>query len=37
MNPTNVKEKVLEFIANDKIDKAKFDDCYDNKKTAGRR
>jgi protein-disulfide isomerase len=33
VNPTNVKEKAIAFIADKKIDKAKFDDCYDNKKT----
>ncbi|HZR85113.1 MAG TPA: thioredoxin domain-containing protein [Candidatus Binatia bacterium] len=33
VNPTNVKEKAMGFITDKKIDKAKFDDCYDNKKT----
>jgi len=33
ITPANVKEKALEFAANDKIDKAKFDECYDGKKT----
>ncbi len=30
----NIKEKALSFAANDKIDAAKFNDCFDNKKTA---
>jgi protein-disulfide isomerase len=30
----NVKEKALSFAANEKIDAAKFTDCFDNKKTA---
>jgi len=34
INPDNVKEKALGFAANDKIDAAKFNDCFDNKKTA---
>lgn len=33
INPQNVKEKALEYLADQNIDKAKFDDCYDNKKT----
>lgn len=33
VTPANVKEKALEFTANDKIDKAKFDKCYDGKET----
>jgi len=33
VNPTNVKEKAIAFIADKKIDKAKFDDCFDNKKS----
>jgi protein-disulfide isomerase len=32
INPTNVKDKALEF-AGAGVDKAKFDDCVDNKKT----
>ena len=34
VTPANVKDKALEFAANDKIDKAKFDKCYDGKETA---
>jgi protein-disulfide isomerase len=30
----NVKDKALGFLANSKVDKAKFTDCFDNKKTA---
>ena len=30
----NLKEKSLAMMANDKIDVAKFNDCFDNKKTA---
>jgi protein-disulfide isomerase len=30
----NIKDKALSFAANDKIDAAKFGDCFDNKKTA---
>jgi protein-disulfide isomerase len=33
VTPANVKEKALEFAANDKVDKAKFDACYDGKQT----
>ena len=33
INPTNVKEKAIGFVADKKIDKTKFDDCFDNKKT----
>jgi len=34
INPANVKEKALAYAGDDKkIDKAKFDDCVDNKKT----
>ncbi len=33
VTPANVKEKALEFAAADKIDKAKFDKCYDGKET----
>jgi protein-disulfide isomerase len=33
VNPTNVKEKGWSFVEAEKLDKAKFDDCYDNKKT----
>ena len=32
VNPTNVKDKAIEFAGAD-IDKAKFADCFDNKKT----
>jgi len=34
MTPDNVKEKALSYAANDKIDPTKFNDCFDNKKTA---
>jgi protein-disulfide isomerase len=30
----NVKDKALSFLANEKVDTAKFTDCFDNKKTA---
>ena len=33
VNPTNVKDKAWEFVSDQGLDKAKFDDCYDNKKT----
>ncbi|HEY8517682.1 MAG TPA: thioredoxin domain-containing protein [Candidatus Binatia bacterium] len=33
VTPANVKEKALEFAANDKIDKAKFEECFDKKET----
>jgi protein-disulfide isomerase len=33
VNPTNVKEKAWAFAEPEKIDKAKFDECYDAKKT----
>jgi protein-disulfide isomerase len=33
VNPTNVKEKAWAFAESEKIDKAKFDECYDAKKT----
>jgi protein-disulfide isomerase len=33
VNPTNVKEKAWSFVEGEKLDKAKFDDCFDNKKT----
>lgn len=33
VNPQNVKEKSWEFIADQGIDKAKFDKCYDAKET----
>lgn len=33
INPGNVKDKAVEFAGADKIDKAKFDECYDGKKT----
>lgn len=36
VTPANVKEKALEFTANDKIDKTKFDKCYDGKETAAK-
>jgi protein-disulfide isomerase len=32
VNPTNVKDKAFEF-AGAGVDKAKYDDCFDNKKT----
>lgn len=34
ITPQNLKEQVLEALAGSKIDKAKFEDCFDNKKTA---
>ena len=33
INPENVKAKAIEFYGDKKIDKAKLDDCIDNKKT----
>lgn len=36
VTPENVKEKSLEALGDTKIDRAKFDDCYDNKKTLDR-
>ena len=33
VNPTNVKDKAWEFVSDQGLDKAKFDDCFDNKKT----
>ena len=33
VNPTNVKEKAWGFVEAEKLDKAKFDACYDSKKT----
>lgn len=33
ITPQNVKEKVHEILKGSKIDMAKFDDCFDNKKT----
>jgi protein-disulfide isomerase len=33
VNPANVKEKAWSFAESEKIDKAKFDECYDGKKT----
>jgi protein-disulfide isomerase len=33
INPTNVKEKAWSFAEPEKIDKAKFDECFDAKKT----
>jgi protein-disulfide isomerase len=33
VTPANVKEKALEFASNEKIDKAKFEQCYDKKET----
>ncbi len=33
VNPQNVKEKAWAFVEAEKLDKAKFDDCFDNKKT----
>ena len=33
VNPQNVKEKAWGFIESEKLDKAKFDECFDNKKT----
>jgi protein-disulfide isomerase len=33
VNPTNVKDKAWEYVSDQGLDKAKFDDCYDNKKT----
>ena len=36
LNPQNVKEKTLEVMKDSKIDTAKFNDCFDNKKTLER-
>jgi protein-disulfide isomerase len=33
VNPGNVKEKAAEYLKDSKIDMAKFNDCFDNKKT----
>jgi protein-disulfide isomerase len=33
VNPQNVKEKGAEFLKDSGIDMAKWNDCYDNKKT----
>lgn len=33
VNPQNVKDKAVEFLKDSKIDMAKWNDCYDNKKT----
>jgi len=33
VNPTNVKDKGVEFLKDSGIDMAKWNDCYDNKKT----
>ena len=33
VNPTNVKDKAWEFVSDQGLDKAKFDDCFENKKT----
>jgi protein-disulfide isomerase len=33
MNPTNVKEKATEYLKDSKIDMAKWNDCFDNKKS----
>ena len=33
VNPQNVKEKAVEFLKDSGIDMAKWNDCYDNKKT----
>jgi protein-disulfide isomerase len=33
VNPTNVKDKAWEYVSDQGLDKAKFDDCFDNKKT----
>ncbi len=33
INPSNVKEKAWSFAEPEKIDKAKFDECFDGKKT----
>ncbi len=34
LNPQNLKEKTLEQIKGTKVDQKKFEDCFDNKKTA---
>jgi protein-disulfide isomerase len=34
ITPENLKEKTTEALAGTKVDMAKFNDCYDNKKTA---
>ena len=36
VTPANVKEKALEFAAAQKLDKAKFDKCFDGKETAAK-
>ncbi len=36
LTPENLKEKTHEALKDTKVDVAKFDDCYDNKKTADR-
>ncbi len=36
LNPQNVKEKSLEALADTPVDKDKWSDCFDNKKTADR-
>jgi protein-disulfide isomerase len=33
VNPQNVKDKAHEFLQGTKVDMAKFDDCFDNKKS----
>ncbi len=33
LSPENIKEKTLEAVKGTKVDTAKFDDCFDNKKT----
>ena len=37
VNPQNVKEKGQEFLKDSGIDMTKWNDCYDNKKTADKR
>ena len=36
MNPQNVKEKATEYLKDSGIDMAKWNDCYDNKKSLDR-
>ena len=36
VTPANVKDKALEFAAAQKLDKAKFDKCFDGKETAAK-
>lgn len=36
ITPANVKDKALEFAAAQKLDKAKFDKCFDGKETAAK-